>query len=449
MNFFREVVDQGRRAAVEVFSGGGIDRENPFSPDVPEDLRGWLPDLFGRFPVVLPWEKPQPVDPALHTVWIFDNTAFRSPKPGDERPDLEPLKDPEIADPVITEGSSRNKQPAANEGSAWEVEFIACYFIKNSGRPASEVAAQIAHALNIDDNDIASHKRIEKRIQPFLDTVLPNRTLRISIDGKEQQTLGPSSYSGTSRSLYQLCCTPSVPGLLKSTPVDLPSPFGMSGNTIVADETGWGVISDIDDTIKVTMTPSALGILHSTFVVENPEPIAGMPELYGHMASVLQHPPYFYLSASPYNLYPFLRRFRDDHYPKGTIILRDASWQNLGGLISSLSQNTQEYKVSRMHRVHAWFPHRRFICIGDSTQSDPEAYGEIARLFPGWVGAIFIRKVTGIAEMDIKTKNAPERFEKAFKGLDRKLWHVFTDPAELTARVDQLSQNRDALVGGE
>ena len=124
------------------------------------------------------------------------------------------------------------------------------------------------------------------------------------------------------------------------------------------------MLSDIDDTIKVTQTPSPIGILRQTFVVETPEPIAGMPELYSHLVSTLRTPPFFYLSASPYNLYPFLKRFREDHYPQGTIILRDASWQNLGGLISSLSQDTQKYKVSRIHKIHAWFPHRRFICLG-------------------------------------------------------------------------------------
>ena len=65
MNFLHELVDQGRRLAVDAMSGGGIERDAPFSPDVPEDLRNWLPDLFDRFPIVLPWEKPKPVDPAL------------------------------------------------------------------------------------------------------------------------------------------------------------------------------------------------------------------------------------------------------------------------------------------------------------------------------------------------------------------------------------------------
>ena len=51
--------------------------------------------------------------------------------------------------------------------------------------------------------------------------------------------------------------------------------------------------------------------------------------------------------------------------------------------------------------------------------------------------------------MDESTKNSSERFEKAFKGLDRGLWHVFTNPRELSERVDELSRNPKALVGGE
>ena len=78
--------------------------------------------------------------------------------------------------------------------------------------------------------------------------------------------------------------------------------------------------------------------------------------------------------------------------------------------------------------------------IGDSTQSDPEAYGDVAREFPGWVGAIFIRRVTGVAEIDKTSKNAPERFERAFEGLEKErvVWRVFDDPREVYAEIDRL-----------
>ena len=446
MNFLQEIVSQGRRTTVDLFSWGGIEKDSPFSPEVPEDLREWLPDLFDRFPIVFPWEKPKPVDPALHNVWIMDNTAFRSPQQGDPRPDLEELKDPNATKATRVDGQS--VQPV-DRGSGWEVEVVTCYFIKNSGKDPSKIAAEIANHLNVSEDDVATHKRIAQRLQPFTDTVLPNRTLRITIDRKEEQTLGPSSYSGISSAIHELHFDPPVPGVLQSTPVNLPPPFSIPGSTVLADETGWGIISDIDDTIKITQTPSALGILNQTFIVETPQPVPGMPELYAHIARTLQTPPFFYLSASPYNLYPFLKTFRTAHYPQGTIILRDASWQNLGGLIASLTKDTEEYKISRIRKIHAWFPHRRFICVGDSTQSDPEAYGECARMFPGWIGAIFIRKVEGIAGMDEKNKNSAERFEKAFEGLERRLWHVFTEPGELAERVDELARDPDGMVGGE
>lgn len=103
-----------------------------------------------------------------------------------------------------------------------------------------------------------------------------------------------------------------------------------------------------------------------------------MSLLYRYIQTVAtKSAPWFYLSASPYNLYAFLHEFIHENYPPGTLILRDASWRNLAGLLTSLTQATQEYKVDRMEKIHSWLPHRKMICIGDSTQSDPEAYGEM------------------------------------------------------------------------
>lgn len=135
--------------------------------------------------------------------------------------------------------------------------------------------------------------------------------------------------------------------------------------------------ADIDDTIKLTQTSDPIGILRETFVNE-PTPIHGMPELYRNIEALLpKESPWFYLSASPYNLYPFLKEFRDNYYPPGTIILRDSSWKTVAGLLSALTMATEEYKVDRIKKVHSWLPKRKMILIGDSTQSDPEAYGNM------------------------------------------------------------------------
>ncbi|KAI4126394.1 MAG: hypothetical protein LQ338_003764, partial [Usnochroma carphineum] len=158
--------------------------------------------------------------------------------------------------------------------------------------------------------------------------------------------------------------------------------------------------------------------------------------LYTHIHTLLKNPTWFYLSASPYNLYPFLRPFLHTHYPPGPILLRNASWMDLSGFLASLTQGTEAYKSSRMETLHAWLPQRKVLCVGDSTQSDPEAYADVYRRHRGWVRGIFIRKVTGVAEME--EKNSQARFERAFRGVPRGVWRVFEDPSELYEAVEGL-----------
>nr|POE93291.1 hypothetical protein CFP56_19303 [Quercus suber] len=250
MELLRDVLEQGRRATAEALSGGGIEHDSPHSPEVPEDLRQWLPDIFDRFPIVFPWEGDKPIDPAFHSVWLLDNTAFRTPAPNDHRPDLAELADANHTHAVIVPESVGSREPTKS-GSGWEVEYVACYFIKNSGKNIASVQAKIIHALDIGDDDLATKKRITTRLQPFVDTVLPKRTVRISIAGREEQTLGPSSWSGISSGLHELGFSPS-PVPVQSTVLNLPPPFGLPSITVLAEEQGWGVISDVDDTIKLT-----------------------------------------------------------------------------------------------------------------------------------------------------------------------------------------------------
>ena len=125
---------------------------------------------------------------------------------------------------------------------------------------------------------------------------------------------------------------------------------------------------------------------------------------------------------------------------------------DLGGFLASLTQGTQAYKVSRMLKMHEWLPRRKVICVGDSTQSDPEAFGEVYRRFAkaggggegeGWVKRIFIRKVDDVAEMQGSGKNDRERFEKAFEGVPAKVWKVFEKPEELWEEVERLAKGEE------
>jgi hypothetical protein len=344
-------------------------------------------------------------------VWLLDNTAYKSA-----------------------------------ETDFWQAEFIAAVFDRNTGVELSKVVAKVAEKVGVGKGD-AAVATIQVRLMPLVQSILPGRRVTVDFGQSKEIELGPGGRNAISNDTKVL--PRHAGGHIVTSVAQVPE--GANGElqmrTVYAEPTGWGIISgtsgtsgadltlpdsliDIDDSIKITQTSNPIGILRSTFV-STPTPVSGMPELYAYIRkTITPSAPFFYLSASPYNLYPFLRKFLGEFYPHGTIILRDASWMNLSGLLSTLTLGTQAYKVSRMKKMNTWLPQRKMICIGDSTQSDPEAYGEIYRTYPGWIRLIFIRKVTDIAEGNLKEKNEPSRFEKAFESVPPDVWHVFESPEE-------------------
>ena len=292
-------------------------------------------------------------------------------------------------------------------------------------------------------NNDAARQRIEARIKPFVMAISPARTIEISIpspnpDGApHKRVLGPSNLNGISSQNLLTGGANDADGKTVTCTSDGSFFPDLKSETHFAGPKGWGVISDIDDTIKVTMTPNPIGILQSTFA-DIPKTTPGMPEFYKVLHESLRNPAWFYLSASPYNLYPFLHRFLKDNYPKGTMMLRDNSWMSLGGLLQSLTVGVKEYKTSRIEKIQSWLPERQFICIGDSTQSDPEAYAAMySKSGPDWIKAIYIRKVTDAPNME--NKNKPQRFRDAFKDVPDHVWRVFNDPKELADHIKHVT----------
>jgi hypothetical protein len=391
-------------------------QSEPSTPTSPTERRGST--FMSFFASILGSKNPlaQPANPHLNTVWLLDNTAY---------------------------------QPANDQqNQSWHVEVVACIFEKESRKDITKIVATIADYIGLDGEHGAhqeARKRIEHRLQPFLDAVSPSRTLTLQIPISrplQSHSLGPSDRNGIVSQSVEMghIHLPMEDGaVIRPRLQDFDEPVSM--NTTFAVPDGWLIISDIDDTIKRTLTLDPTGVIQTTFA-DIPQPIAGMPDLYEYLDSELV-PVWFYLSASPYNLYPFLHAFLHDHYCPGTLVLRDYSWMDISGLIRSFTEKTQEYKVDRMEKIHGWFPRRRVLCIGDSTQMDPEAYAEIYVRYPGWIHAIAIRKVMDVAHME--EKNVPERFEKAFEHVPRHVWTVFEDPRELYDFVDGLGMEDQDL----
>ena len=128
--------------------------------------------------------------------------------------------------------------------------------------------------------------------------------------------------------------------------------------------------------MKITNVLDRAKALEATFLDE-PEPVPGMPDAFAALKSSLQNPQFIYVSGSPSQLYPLLRSFIGTTYPPGPILLRNITFTDISKL-SSLSSpdDLLAYKLAMIGRIHDWYPQKRFIAIGDSTQEDPETYGE-------------------------------------------------------------------------
>jgi phosphatidate phosphatase APP1 len=176
---------------------------------------------------------------------------------------------------------------------------------------------------------------------------------------------------------------------------------------------GLSVISDIDDTIKVSEVTDKRKLLRNTFF-EPMRPIDGMADRYRDWAA--RGAQFHYLSASPWQLYEPLERFtRDAGFPEGTFDLK--SFRMKDSTFWQLFQDPIAYKVPLIERYLLDFPSRQFILVGDSGEKDPEIYGIIARRYPEQVKEIWIRNVTGQAADS-------ERYGAAFHDLPQDKWHL-------------------------
>jgi phosphatidate phosphatase APP1 len=190
---------------------------------------------------------------------------------------------------------------------------------------------------------------------------------------------------------------------------------------------GVSVISDIDDTVRITDVNNTREMLKHT-LVDPFNPVPGMREVYAAWAA--DGVSFHYLSESPGALQETIAEFVSrNKYPEGTLHLRPIDWghSHLKAILSMMDA-PPAFKIEQCSAIMAALPHRRYILIGDTAQHDPEVYGEVARQHPEQVLRILIRDVTCENPGDA-------RFAAAFHGVSRKSWQLFRDPSEIRSFV--------------
>ncbi|SCV05492.1 LANO_0H08680g1_1 [Lachancea nothofagi CBS 11611] len=170
--------------------------------------------------------------------------------------------------------------------------------------------------------------------------------------------------------------------------IDVPDGMLVNCPINIVENSGFALISDVDDTIKHTgVTGDKRSLFTNVFVHElKTWSIPGMPIWYNTLKDA-EKVDFFYVSNSPFQIYPLLDDYISQNFPPGPLFLKQYS----GNLMSSLMSSSAKRKLGSILSILKDFPQKRFILVGDSGERDLEAYTEAVKQFPTQIAAIYIR----------------------------------------------------------
>ncbi len=161
---------------------------------------------------------------------------------------------------------------------------------------------------------------------------------------------------------------------------------------VVAADARHGLVSDVDDTVMITMLPRPLVAFRNAFVTREVDrlPVPGMAGLYRDLLAERPDTFVVYLSTGAWNVAGAIGRFLARHeYPPGPALLTD--W---GPTPRGWFRSGQRHKTTALRRLMEDFPQLRWVLVGDDGQHDPDIYAETAAEHPGRVEAVLIRRLS-------------------------------------------------------
>ncbi len=192
------------------------------------------------------------------------------------------------------------------------------------------------------------------------------------------------------------------------------------GEVRLVGPTGLSVISDIDDTVKISEVTDRRQLLEYTFLLDFVE-APGMADIYRRWAS--RGTSFHFVSSSPWQLYSPLTEFLDaTGFPWATLNLKLVRFRD--ETLFDLFKEGTETKPPIIRSILDRYPERRFVLVGDSGEQDPEVYAELIRERPAQIRRVYIRNVTGEAPDN-------ERFTRLFSDIAPERWRLFESPEAL------------------
>lgn len=348
-------------------------------------------------------------------------------------------------------GSLANAQPSTVKGDE-EIEFFRTVVTPKPGggwvlrvhghiyepEPESRwrgaVAKELAEQIGINAAE-ADQKLFRERIWPFFADNERNKRIEISV-GSKKAVMPESASNGHFKGEIELDKTALQAAASGQQRWARFAAAGaqkeFKGEAVILTEKGLSVISDIDDTIKVSNIGNRQKLIEATFAKPF-EAVAGMEKLYRDLATLGDETTpttFHYLSASPWQLYVPLKSFLDDAgFPRGSFHLRP--WRVKDSTLPDLFRSARGHKEQVIRELLNAAPARRFVLVGDSTEGDAEIFSSLAKEFPDRIVLVAIRQTPDFPL-------SAERAEKAAAPLGPDQWLLFADPAEWFTRMQHL-----------
>lgn len=282
----------------------------------------------------------------------------------------------------------------------------------------------LKEALDLDE--LPPSATLDERLRSFLFDNERGKRIEVEIAGRVH-ALSPSQADGHFETILSLPAAEAraaaPEGRLAVRAITRPDDARvLAGEIFLVEPRGLLVISDIDDTVKITEVRDRKALLRNTFL-EPFQAVSGMAEVYRRWIDRAAGDHLHFVSSSPWQLYPALRAMLEQvGFPAATFTLKRIRLKDRS--VTVLFADPRETKPEAIEALLAGHPARRVILIGDSGELDPEIYGEMARRHPERIAYIAIRDVTGESA-------EAARYQQAFRDVPAQRWQIFREPAEL------------------
>ncbi|KAK4693535.1 hypothetical protein P7C71_g3887, partial [Lecanoromycetidae sp. Uapishka_2] len=211
----------------------------------------------------------------------------------------------------------------------------------------------------------------------------------------------------------------------------------INGNatSYLVPDTGFTVISDIDDILRITQIYEPKeGLLNSfarPFV-----PWMNMPDIYANWSRSIPNLHFHYLTTTPEQITRNYMDFIYKTYPGGSFDDRPLNFSDVSATLS--------IRKFLLDKIFQTYPHRKFVLVADTSNSDVmRDYPQMVTDYPGQVQCILLRNTTNTDPGDRFPYNTA-----GFKGVDSKLYMFFVVPCVNSTIVQNITYGEQGLPFG-